>query len=186
VRVTPDTGLVYVSATPHTGRLRALQRGPRRQAVPARPAAARDPPALTAAVPRTLLSPERASAAAVGPRGIAAAAAAAAAAKAARAAPETTPGLKDSGWVSVAAPAPGLPLSAVGTLDMVDSDGWWVGCTGAVFALHAVVTAAVSGLIVCGVMAAVECTHMTSVAPSCLCQTVFYLHCVAVLIYQVL
>jgi hypothetical protein len=130
--VTPDTGLVYASSAPRAGRVRALQRGPRRQAVPARPAAAAAAAGAAPAGPAAA-SPERAAAGAAGPRGAAARAAAAAAAAVSTA----------EGWAPVNAPADGLPLSAVGALDMVDTAGWWVGCTGAMFAPHALVTAAV-------------------------------------------
>lgn len=47
--------------------------------------------------------------------------------------------------LQVTAVSPGLPLAAVGVLEMMDDKGWFVGCTGAVVAKYAVLTAAVSG-----------------------------------------
>lgn len=115
VRVLPAAGLVYVSSTPQSGVSKALESGLRRQTTPAKPPTAQPP----------------ATAPSLSPAGAAAAAA-----------PYPIKVGDNPDWTRVQTFEAGLPLSAVGVLDMQDDAGWGQGCTGTVFGSHAVLTAA--------------------------------------------
>lgn len=126
----PGSGLVYITAAPFSA-ARTRGRGgprPRSASVPSRPATAPPPAPLDPAPPAGAVA--AGGGAGGGKR-----------AGSPQGAPRVT--MKESGWESVNALSAGLPLTAVGLLDTMDEDGWWIGCSASVFANSAVVTAAV-------------------------------------------